>query len=168
MYKYNLKCQVRSGASRSDCPARPMLESLSIKRRSCSFHVRIGAQGGHVRLHRFGSEPRRPLRADGQMSMVVGERVGGAIHTIRESRSSGAPRQYVTRPRSAAGPVWVMQVDPFEQIAELRRTDRHRPVGRQRPRKRPRSSRLVNRHAPWPLCQNIFRRSPLRLRKQNR
>src|SRR4029077_19673065 len=41
------------------------------------------------------------------------------------------------------------------------------PSGTLGHKKRPRSSRLVNRHAPWPSCQTTFKRSPRRPRKQN-
>ena len=52
------------------------------------------------------------------------------------------------------------------RAAPTRSSPRHRPGSATE--KRPRSSRFVNRHAPWPSCQITFNRSPRRPRKQNR
>ena len=82
----------------------------------------------------------------------------GGIQEIISQRS-GIPRSSATKSYSSARqakpvipPVGARfsadsPIDACEQITHLRRRDRHHPVGRLGHKKRPRSSRLVNRHA---------------------
>ncbi len=62
----------------------------------------------------------------------------------------------------------VPPVDSRQKITELRRRYRHRAIGDGRPEKAPAFEPFRIRQTPWPSCQMIFKRSPLRPRKQNR
>ena len=100
---------------------------------------------------------------------IGGKRFSSVCHCEDGITSAATCKQKPSSDRGRTpGFLRMAPVDPGEQITELRRGDRHRTVGRAGHRKRPRSSRLVNRHAPWPSCQITFKRSPRRPRKQNR
>ena len=59
-------------------------------------------------------------------------------------------------------------VDPFEKVAELAGVIVTTPSAGDGQMKRPRSSRLANRHMPWVSCHKILIRSPRRPRKTKR
>ena len=99
----------------------------------------------------------------GERFRTVGHSRDGIISVSSlQAKSVIPPRSAATSPADVASRCRTAD----SRAAPARSSPRRRPALGQR--KRPRSSRFVNRQAPWPSCQITFSRSPRRPRKQNR
>ena len=130
----------------------------------------IGRFGFGNRCIGLGHDARVALRQDQRMSggKIRWQRFKFRCHSATESYSSKTSKQEPLFHRGRTpGFLRMTPVDSREQVTELRGGDCHRAGGALGHKKRPRSNRLVNRHAPRPSCQITFKRSPLRPRKQN-